>query len=150
MSENCRSSTLPVQLEKNSGMSKEDTKKLIITNYPAPSAWAATPWGKGGGQTLFQQGRFRPDPLRVYCACIHHQESLQTQSHIRTRKQCGTQRIVLQYMYEQGLYHQGPAGGSPWPMMYTTGYRTWIQPPRGLTVITAILRTNSLSRSSVP
>ena len=72
-----------------------------------PSAWAATPGSKGGGQTLFQQRRFRPDPLRVYCACIHHQESLQTQSHIRTRKQCGTPENRTPVCMCTGLYPQG-------------------------------------------
>ena len=74
---------LAVQLEKNSGMSKEDTKKLIITNYLNTINL--------GNNTLGVKVAAKRYFLRVYCACIHHQESLQTQSHIRTRKQCGTQ-----------------------------------------------------------
>ena len=120
---------LAVQLEKNSGMSKEDTKKLIITNYlntinlgPSPSVLCLHP-----------SPRIPPDS-------IPYQDAKTMRNAGESYSSICMSRVIS----------PRPSRRKPWPMMYTTGYRTWIQPPKGLTAITAILRTNSLSRSSVP
>ena len=139
---------LAVQLEKNSGMSKEDTKKLIITNYLNTINLGNNTLGvKVAAKRYFNKDV--SDLTLSECTVLASITKNPSRLNPISGRENNAERRENRYssiVYEQDYITKAQQEEALCTMMYTTGYKTWIQPPREPTAITAILRTSSLNR----
>ncbi len=121
---------LAVQLEKNSGMSKEDTKKLIITNYLNTINLGNNTLGvKVAAKRYFNKdvSDLTLSECTVLASITKNPSRLNPISDAKTMRNAGESYSSI---CMSRVISPRPSRRKPWPMMYTTGYRTWIQLPR--------------------